>query len=64
MSTIGSFYDKFNLTGDVRNNTWLEGPQVNSDGSPILITTTNKGLDDKYAGSEPKKEINMAAYVL
>lgn len=57
MSTIGSFYDKFNLTGDVRNNTWLEGPQFNPDGAPILITTTNKGLNDKYTGSEPTKEI-------
>ncbi|SEW26455.1 RagB/SusD family nutrient uptake outer membrane protein [Chitinophaga arvensicola] len=58
MSTIGSFYDKFNLAGDVRNTTWLEGPQVNPDGSPIMISTTNKGLNDRYTGSEPEKKIN------
>ncbi|HEY9262256.1 RagB/SusD family nutrient uptake outer membrane protein, partial [Chitinophaga sp.] len=58
MSTIGSFYDKFNLTGDVRNNTWLEGKQYNSDGSPILISTTNKGLNNKYNGPEPDKKIS------
>jgi len=58
MSTIGSFYEKFNLTGDVRNNTWLEGPQFNPDGSPIMISTTNKGLNDKYTGAEPDKKIS------
>ncbi|MFY0252474.1 RagB/SusD family nutrient uptake outer membrane protein [Chitinophaga sp. 30R24] len=58
MSTIGSFYDKFNLPGDVRNNTWLEGPQLEKDGTPILIATTNKGLDNDYSGSEPDKKIN------
>lgn len=58
MSTIGSFYEKFNLTDDVRNNTWLEGPQFNPDGSPIMISTTNKGLNDKYTGPEPDKKIN------
>lgn len=58
MSTIGSFYEKFNLPGDVRNTTWLEGPQFNPDGSPIMIATTNKGLNDLYTGSEPDKKIS------
>jgi hypothetical protein len=58
MSTIASFYDKFNLPGDVRNTTWLEGKQFNSDGSPILISTTNKGLDNNYSGPEPEKKID------
>jgi hypothetical protein len=58
MSTIASFYDKFNLPGDIRNNTWLEGKQYNSDGSPILISTTNKGLNNKYTGAEPDKKIS------
>ncbi|NLR79633.1 RagB/SusD family nutrient uptake outer membrane protein [Chitinophaga eiseniae] len=58
MSTIASFYEKFNLTGDIRNNTWLEGKQFNSDGSPIMISTTNKGLDNNYAGPDPGAKIS------
>ncbi|NIG54115.1 RagB/SusD family nutrient uptake outer membrane protein [Chitinophaga sp. Cy-1792] len=52
MSTIASFYQKFNLPGDVRNATWLAGKQYNFDGTPILISTTKKGLDDTYTGSD------------
>ncbi|WP_349316325.1 RagB/SusD family nutrient uptake outer membrane protein [Chitinophaga sp. MM2321] len=57
MSTIASFYQRFNLTGDVRNDTWLAGPQTNFDGTPILIGTTNKGLDNSYSGPDPDKAI-------
>ncbi|RAJ08304.1 putative outer membrane starch-binding protein [Chitinophaga skermanii] len=57
MSTIKSFYEKFNLPNDVRNNTWLAGKQYNFDGTPIYITTTNKGLDDTYNGPDPAATI-------
>ncbi|RFS22840.1 RagB/SusD family nutrient uptake outer membrane protein [Chitinophaga silvatica] len=57
MSTIKSFYEKFNLQNDVRNNTWLAGKQFNFDGTPIYITTTNKGLDDTYNGPDPGASI-------
>jgi hypothetical protein len=50
MKTLPEFYDKFNLTGDVRNTTWLIGPQFNNDGTPITIKTTYKGLDETYTG--------------
>ncbi|WP_291910144.1 RagB/SusD family nutrient uptake outer membrane protein [Chitinophaga sp. CB10] len=53
MSTIASFYQKFNLPNDIRNSTWLAGKQYNFDGTPIYITTTNKGLDDRYNGPDP-----------
>jgi hypothetical protein len=33
MSTTPEFYDRFNLPGDVRNNTWLVGPQFVPDGN-------------------------------
>ncbi len=33
MSTTPEFYNRFNLTGDVRNNTWLVGPQYIPDGN-------------------------------
>jgi hypothetical protein len=33
MSTTPEFYNRFNLNGDVRNNTWLNGPQFLPDGN-------------------------------
>lgn len=33
MSTTPEFYARFNLQGDVRNNTWLNGPQYIPDGN-------------------------------
>jgi hypothetical protein len=33
MSTTPEFYNRFNLNGDVRNNTWLNGPQFIPDGN-------------------------------
>ncbi|SHL97831.1 RagB/SusD family nutrient uptake outer membrane protein [Chitinophaga sp. CF418] len=33
MSTTPEFYNRFNLKGDVRNNTWLAGPQYYPDGN-------------------------------
>jgi hypothetical protein len=33
MSTTPEFYARFNLAGDVRNNTWLNGPQFIPDGN-------------------------------
>ena len=50
-------YDRFSLEGDVRNDIWLTGPQFNRDGSPIIINTTNIGLDKLYEGDEPNAEI-------
>lgn len=58
MSTIPSYYAKFNLPGDVRNNTWLAGRQYNNDGSPITIPTTNRGLDATYNGPDPNGVLN------
>lgn len=33
MSTTPEFYNRFNLAGDIRNNTWLNGPQFLPDGN-------------------------------
>ncbi|GAB3820971.1 RagB/SusD family nutrient uptake outer membrane protein [Pontibacter rugosus] len=57
MSTTEDFYAKFNLPGDVRNNTWLAGKQYESNGDPIMISTTKKGLDASYAGSDGSAKI-------
>lgn len=58
LMTFPNFYNKFNLAGDVRNETWIVGKQYNFDGSPIIINTTNKGLDDSYSGPNPTDKIN------
>ena len=38
MSTTPEFYARFNLKGDVRNNTWLVGPQFLPDGNGGFTT--------------------------
>ncbi|RIJ46465.1 RagB/SusD family nutrient uptake outer membrane protein [Maribellus luteus] len=54
---VPEFYNKFNLAGDERNNMWLTGPQYELDGSPLIIPTTNKGLNSDYDGPEPDAEV-------
>ncbi|TKG94210.1 RagB/SusD family nutrient uptake outer membrane protein [Puteibacter caeruleilacunae] len=54
---LPSIIDKFNLEGDIRNDIWLKGPQFNPDGSPIMITTTKKGLDQYYSGPDENDEV-------
>ena len=49
--TLPEYFDKFNLTGDVRNSTWIVGKQFNNDGTPITVKTTYKGLNETYVGS-------------
>lgn len=58
LSTIASFYAKFNLTGDVRNDTWLAGKQYDNNGNPITIPSTNKGVDNTYSGPNPTASVN------
>lgn len=57
--TLPEYYAKFNDPDDVRNKIWVTGKQYYSDGSPIIITTTNKGYDMNYSGPEPNKEIEV-----
>lgn len=52
LSTIPDFYAYFNLPGDLRNNTWLNGPQYNWDGTRLLYPTTKKSLDASYTGPD------------
>jgi hypothetical protein len=51
ISTTPEFYDKFNLTGDERNNTWLIGKQYNWDGTPFTLTLKKKDLNASYTGT-------------
>ncbi len=53
MYTYKQFYALFNDPNDIRKKQYLTGKQYNNDGTPINITTTNKGLDDSYSGPNP-----------
>jgi len=52
VSTIPSFYAKFNLAGDSRNKQWQTGLQYLHNGSPLLVATTKKGFDESYTGAD------------
>jgi hypothetical protein len=62
MKTLPEFYDKFNLSGDVRNTTWLIGKQTNNDGSAITVKTTYKGLDETYVGPYSSRDTIWQLY--
>lgn len=52
-STLPEFYANFNDPNDVRNKQWLTGLQYMNDGvTPVMVTTTKKGYDQFYAGSD------------
>jgi hypothetical protein len=51
--SYASYYALYTDMNDIRAKQYLTGKQYNRDGSPINITTTNKGLDDSYSGSNP-----------
>lgn len=52
-STLPEFYAYFNDPNDIRNNQWLKGLQFMNDGvTPVTITTTKKGYDQFYTGSD------------
>ena len=51
--TLPSFYANFNDPNDVRNKQWLTGLQFLADGvTPATVTTTKKGYDQFYTGSD------------
>jgi hypothetical protein len=51
--TYPSYYAYFNDPNDIRNGQYLTGKQYNNDGTPIMISTTNRGLDASYSGPKP-----------
>lgn len=53
-STLPEFYANFqNDANDIRNKQWLTGLQYMADGvTPVMITTTKKGYDQFYTGSD------------
>jgi len=58
MRTWPEFYAKFTIDEtDVRQKIWLAGKQYLDDGTPVMVPTTNKGLDDSYDGPAPDAAI-------
>lgn len=51
-STLPEFYAHFNDPNDIRNKQWLTGLQYNHNGSPVMVTTTKKGYNQFYTGSD------------
>lgn len=52
-STLPEFYAYFDDANDIRNKQWLTGPQFMNDGTtPVMVTTTKKGYDQFYTGSD------------
>lgn len=52
-STLPEFYANFNDPNDIRNKQWLTGLQFMNDGvTPVKVTTTKKGYDQFYTGSD------------
>ncbi|EJF99068.1 RagB/SusD domain-containing protein [Flavobacterium sp. F52] len=52
-STLPEFYAYFNDPNDIRNKQWLSGLQYMNDGvTPVMVTTTKKGYDQFYTGSD------------
>lgn len=52
-STLPEFYANFNDPNDIRNKQWLTGLLFMNDGvTPVTVTTTKKGYDQTYTGSD------------
>lgn len=52
-STLPEYYAYFKDPNDIRNNQWLTGLQFMNDGvTPVTVTTTKKGYDQTYTGSD------------
>jgi hypothetical protein len=52
-STLPEFYANFDDVNDIRNRQWLTGLQFMNDGTtPVMVTTTKKGYDQFYTGSD------------
>lgn len=54
MRTWPEYYEKFTKWNDddVRKNIWLTGKQYMFDGTPITVTTTKVGVDNRYTGDD------------
>ena len=51
--TLPEFYANFNDPNDIRNKQWLTGLQYLNDGvTPVMVTTTKKGYDQFYTGTD------------
>ena len=57
--TWPEFFALYQEPTDTRNQQWLSGKQYLSDGrTPVLISTTKKGLDSRYTGADGNAAIS------
>ncbi|MCZ4223169.1 RagB/SusD family nutrient uptake outer membrane protein [Pedobacter rhodius] len=52
MSTLPEYYANFNDPNDKRNAQWIKGLQFDNAGKPVMVSTTKKGYDQFYTGSD------------
>lgn len=50
--TTPEYLAHFNDSNDIRNKQWLSGKQYWADGSPIMVSTTKKGYNQFYTGTD------------
>ncbi|MDI9365661.1 MAG: RagB/SusD family nutrient uptake outer membrane protein [Flavobacterium sp.] len=64
-ATLSSFYNRYFATdaNDIRNSQWLLGNQYWPDGSPIMVSTTKKGYNQFYAGSDGSAAYTYPLYI-
>src|SRR5690606_9565805 len=58
-SSQKGYYSYFDQENDQRNGIWLAGKQFDNQGNPIMVSTTNIGLDDEYSGPNPSEVIQV-----
>jgi hypothetical protein len=58
-SSQKGYYEYFDQENDQRNAIWLTGKQFDSQGNPIMVSTTRSGFDDKYNGPNPNEVIEI-----
>jgi hypothetical protein len=64
-ATLSSFYNAYFVSdaNDIRNNQWLVGLQYWPDGSPLMVSTTKKGYNQFYTGSDGATAITYHLYI-
>src|SRR5688572_32215382 len=64
-ATLSSFYNSYFAAdaNDIRNNQWLVGNQFWPDGSPLMVSTTKKGYNQFYTGSDGATAYTYQLYI-
>jgi hypothetical protein len=58
--TLPEYFAYFDDANDVRNGQWLSGKQYWANGNPIMVSTTKKGYDQFYTGTDGSTAMTYA----